>query len=162
MSQAGDAKYFIYHWGGQHQVKGHHAQLEVDWTKTIPAKNLLTHLLRHPTLLTDTQIQSYICAWTQDRQNIAFLQKSTSLFPSSLDLRQRFKKQDFIKVGSSMCLKCCHISTQPMAWLSLHRGCGFCFLSFLSFLSSQLLFWSSGQIRQTKSQFKCSTQPCQT
>lgn len=33
----------IYHRDGQHQVKGHHAKLEVDWTKAVPAWNLLTH-----------------------------------------------------------------------------------------------------------------------
>lgn len=97
-------------------------------------------LLRHPTLLTDTQIQSYICAWSQDRQNTAFLQKSTSPFPSSLDLRQRFRKQGCIKVGSSICLKSCHISTQPMAWLSIHSRCGFSSFSFLSLPSMQWLF----------------------
>lgn len=34
----------------------------------------------HPTLLTDTQIHSYTCAWSKDRQNTEFLQKS--LLPS--------------------------------------------------------------------------------
>lgn len=104
-------------------------------------------LVRHPTLLTDTQIQiqSYICAWSQDRQNISFLQNSISLFPSSVDLRQRFRKQDCIEVGSSMCLKCWHISTQPMAWLSLHSRCGFSSFSFSLFSLSNDFFDHSGR-----------------
>lgn len=74
-------------------------ELEVDWIKAVPAGNLLTH----PTLLTDTtQIQSYVYAWSQDRQNTAFLQRSISLSPSSLDISQRGKKWDCFKVGSSV------------------------------------------------------------
>lgn len=105
-------------------------ELEVRWIKAVPAGNLLTH----PTLLTDTtQIHSYICAWSQDRKNTAFLQRSISLLPSSLDLRQRGKKGDCFKVGSSVYLQ--YAATFPTSpWHGSHYTADVAFLLSLSSL----------------------------
>lgn len=78
-------------------------------------------------------MQIYILAWSQDRQNTLFLQRSISLSPSRLDLSWRGKKCDCFKVGSSVYLQ--HAATFPISlWRGSHYTAGLAFLLSLSSL----------------------------